>query len=70
MSSSETCVGELKLFTAIKLRIDKTEDEKKAAFLKELVKNFIRISQLDVKTLVTEIKISQLFDDEMIFKAI
>ena len=71
--SSETCVGELKLFKAIKTKIEtfNTSGElDKVAFLKELANKYIRISQLDVKTLVTEIKDSKIFDDDIIFKAI
>lgn len=70
--SSETCIGELKLFQAIKGRIGSlnNDSESMVKFLKQLAKKFIRISQLDVKTLVTEIKDSKIFDDEIIFKAI
>jgi hypothetical protein len=38
--------------------------------LKELAKKFVRLSQLDVKTLVTDIKTSKIFEDDRIFKAI
>lgn len=71
--SSETCVGELKLFKAIKTKIETfviSGEPDKVAFLKELANKYIRISQLDVKTLVTEIKDSKIFDDDIIFKAI
>jgi len=40
------------------------------SFLKELAKKYIRLSQLDVKTLVTDIKSSRIFEDDSIFKAI
>ena len=71
--SSETCIGELKLFKAIKNKIESfvtSGESGKVAFLKDLANKFVRISQLDVKTLVTEIKDSKIFDDEIIFKAI
>ena len=71
--SSETCIGELKLFKAIKNKIESfttSGESGKVAFLKDLANKFVRISQLDVKTLVTDIKDSKIFDDEIIFKAI
>ena len=38
--------------------------------MSEIAKNNIRLSQLDVKQLVTEIKASGLFEDDFLFKAI
>jgi hypothetical protein len=38
--------------------------------LKDLAKNYLRLSQLDVKKLVTDIKTSELFNDDLIFKSI
>ena len=35
-----------------------------------MAKNYLRLSQLDVKKLVTDIKKSELFNDDLIFKAI
>lgn len=46
ISSSETCVSEIKLFEAIDERIRTSEDSE---FLKEIIKNNLRLSQLNVK---------------------
>lgn len=74
MSSSETCINELKLFKAIHSKIQNeeqaNEDAKQIRFLRELAKNYVRLSQLDVKKLVTDIKFCKIFDDDLIFKAI
>lgn len=74
ISSSETCINELKLFKAIQSKIQSeelaNEDPIRLNFLKDLAKHFIRLSQLDVKKLVTDIKFCKIFEDELIFKAI
>jgi hypothetical protein len=73
-SSSETCVGELKLFKTLQNQIDhlaaEDPDSPQIEFLKNTANKYIRISQLDVKTLVTEIKGSGLFEDATLFQAI
>ena len=38
--------------------------------MRDLAKNYVRLSQLDVKKLVTDIKFCKIFDDDLIFKAI
>lgn len=43
-SSTETCLGELKLFTALKSKIDKLENQEQVKFLKEIASKYIRIS--------------------------
>lgn len=74
ISSSETCINELKLFQAIYAKIQTEdqchEDVALTNFLRNLAKDFVRISQLEVKKLVTDIKFSKIFDDDLIFKAI
>lgn len=79
VSSSDTCVGELKLFKAMQDRIaelqannssDALAIQNQVIVLKDLMSRFIRLSQLDVKRLVTDIKFSGIFEDGLLFKAI